>query len=219
MKALLYKEFRLFVGKINYFFMAFPLMIVIPGGYPILFSAFFVCMGIFTAFQLAREANDTLFSVLLPIRKADAVRARYLSCAILELSAFLLSAIFVALRVTVLAKVGPYTMAPALMPGNLAFLGYLLLAFSLFNGAFIRGFYRTGYAYAKPYILFVVWFCVLAIAAEVIWHIPGLSFLAGVSGGDLLRQLPLFLFGALCYVLVTLLSCRAAMSTFEKIDL
>lgn len=219
MKALLYKEFKLFVSKLNYFFLAFSLMTFIPGGYPILLSAFFFSMGIFTAFQLAREANDTLFSVLLPIRKADTVRARYLSCALLECGFFLLSLFFVLIRLTLLSSVGPYAAEPVLMPGNLTYLGWLLVALALFNGVFIHGFYKTGYAYGKPYIIYIVAFCLLLIVSEVVWHLPGLSFLAGTGTSDLIRQLPLLTFGLLCYLAVTLLSCRSAMKNFEKIDL
>ena len=76
MNRLLTKELKLFAAPLTYFFLAFSLMTLIPG-YPILMGSFFVCFGIFQSFQLGRETNDVLYTVLLPIKKSDAVKARF----------------------------------------------------------------------------------------------------------------------------------------------
>lgn len=69
MKNLLTKELRLTATILSYLFILFAVMTLIPG-YPILVGAFFICLGIFYSFQLGRENNDILFTVLLPVKKA-----------------------------------------------------------------------------------------------------------------------------------------------------
>ncbi len=65
MGNVLAKEMKLSASVLAYAFIAFELMFFLPG-YPVLCGAFFVTLGIYQSFQYAREANDILFTVLLP---------------------------------------------------------------------------------------------------------------------------------------------------------
>ena len=76
MTKLLNKEFRLCASPLSWIFLIAAGMTLLPG-YPILVGAFFVCFGVFHSFQNAREANDVLYTVLLPVRKRDFVRAKF----------------------------------------------------------------------------------------------------------------------------------------------
>lgn len=89
MNKLLKKELRLTAAPITYFFLAFALMTLIPG-YPILVGGFFITLGIFYSFQMARESNDILYTALLPCKKQDVVRAKYTFCVLIELLGWLL---------------------------------------------------------------------------------------------------------------------------------
>ena len=89
MNALIRKELRFTAQPISYLFLAFSLMTLLPG-YPILVGTFFLGLGLFQSFLAAREQNDLLYTVLLPIRKRDAVTARFVHAAVVELGAFLL---------------------------------------------------------------------------------------------------------------------------------
>ena len=89
MNKLLKKELRLTAAPITYFFLAFALMTLIPG-YPILVGGFFITLGIFYTFQMARESNDILYTALLPCKKQDVVRAKYAFCVLIELLGWLL---------------------------------------------------------------------------------------------------------------------------------
>ena len=73
MNKLLKKELRLTAAPITYFFLAFAVMTLIPG-YPILVGGFFITLGIFYTFQMARESNDILYTALLSCKKQDVVR-------------------------------------------------------------------------------------------------------------------------------------------------
>ena len=89
MNNLLRKELKLSASPLSYLFIAFGLMTLIPG-YPILVGAFFISFGIFQSYQTAREANDILYSALLPISKADVVRSKFALAFSLKCAVFLL---------------------------------------------------------------------------------------------------------------------------------
>ena len=89
MNKLLKKELRLTAAPITYFFLAFALMTLIRG-YPILGGGFFITLGIFYTFQMARESNDILYTALLPCKKQDVVLAKYTFCVLIELLGWLL---------------------------------------------------------------------------------------------------------------------------------
>ena len=70
----------------------FAFMTMLPG-YPILCSVFFINLGIFQSFQSAREANDIVFSALLPVAKREVVRGKYQFSVLIELCGFALMAV------------------------------------------------------------------------------------------------------------------------------
>lgn len=117
MIRLLKKEMKLAASPLSYLFIIFGLMAFVPG-YPILVSAFFLCLGLFQSFQAAREANDITYTALLPVAKADVVRAKYLFCGFVQLCYFALTAAVTLIRMTVLSEAAVYRSNP-LMNANL----------------------------------------------------------------------------------------------------
>lgn len=89
--------------------------------------------------QTAREANDITYTALLPVAKADVVRAKYLFCGFIQLCYFMLTVAVTLIRMTVLSEAAVYRSNP-LMNANLVYLGFVLLILGLFNGIFIGGF-------------------------------------------------------------------------------
>lgn len=217
MRNLLIKELKLSASVLSYIFIAFGLMFFLPG-YPILCSVFFSCLGIFQSFQNAREANDLVFSALLPVSKQDVARGKvYFSC-VIELCTLLVMAIVMLLRMTVLEG-SPVYHQNALMNANPFALGVAFLLFGFFNLIFIAGFFKTSYKFAKPFVTFIiVAFLVIGIA-EVLWHIPGLEALNSFGFANLPLQLGLLAAGIVCYIGLTALALRSATANFEKTDL
>ena len=215
MKNLLIKETRLFASILSWLFLAFAFMTLIPG-YPILLGSFFVCLGIFQSFQTVRETNDVLYTVLLPVDKGDAVRAKYIFVCFIEILAWLLMAALTALRMTVLADAAAYVGNP-LMDANLVYLAYAAVVFALFNALFLGGFFKTGYKLGMPFVFFIIAAMLTVGVAETLHHIPGLEFL---NGNDALgAQGAILAAGLAVYVLVTWASCRASRRRFETLDL
>ena len=217
MKNLLMKELKLATPNITYLFIAFTLMTFVPG-YPILCGAFFVCMGIFQGYQINRESNDILYSVLLPISKSDVVKAKYFTVVALQLVALILFTIFTLIRMTIFFDSVVYKVN-VLMSANLVYLAFVLLIFSCFNAIFLGGFFKTAYDIGKPFILFIVANFIIIGVAETLHYIPGLEWMNALGFSFMIEQ-SIILIGAFgIYITLTIMSCKKSCFRFEKIDL
>ena len=217
MKNLMRKEIKLSASPLSFLFLFFSLMTMIPG-YPILVGAFFVCFGVFQSFQNGCLNNDILYTVLLPIKKTDAVKAKYGFTMMIQMISFVMMAILTMLRMTVLADAAAYT-HNAMMNANPFFLAGNLLIFALFNWLFVGGFFKTAYKYGKPFLLFSIASFLLIILAETLHHIPGLEFLNNTHGMGDGRLWLIFVLAVLVYLSVSLLSCRISIKRFEAVDM
>ena len=217
MRNILLKELKLSASLLSFLFIPFGLMFFLPG-YPILCGVFFVTLGIFQSFQNAREANDMVFSALLPISKRDVVRGKYLFTCAIELCSSLLMTLAVVLRMTVLADSAVYR-SNALMNGNLFALGMAFVGFGLFNLIFVGGFFKTAYKFGRPFVGYIIAVFLMMTIAEALHHFPGLGFLNAFGTEHFAVQLLLLGIGAAFYLAVTLLSCKRSCKRFEKIDL
>lgn len=217
MKNLLFKEIRLASLPLVFIFLAFSLMTFIPG-YPILIGAFFLSLALFQSAQNARENNDILYTVLLPVKKADTVKAKYVFTVFIQMIFFLLSLIFTMLRMTLMGHAEVYVMN-AMQNANQAYLAYILIFFALFNGIFWPGFFRTAYKLGKPFVVFAIAGFLWIGITETIHHFPGMEIL---NATDTMGSLPLWgLLAGACviYCLVTWFSMKKSVKLFEKVDM
>ena len=217
MNAMLKKEMRLSALGLTYLFIGFGAMAMLPG-YPILCGVFFITLGIYQSFQSAREANDTVYSALLPVAKRDVVKGKYQFVMLIELSGFALMTILTVLRMTVLKDVAIYR-TNVLMNANPFFLGAALFIFGLFNIIFLGGFFKTAYSLGKPFIIYIIVAFLSIMLAEALHHFPGMQALNAFGFDHFVLQMLLLLGGAVLYILMSLLSYRKACVYFEKIDL
>ena len=217
MRNILLKEIKLSASPLSYLFILFGLMFLLPG-YPILCGVFFVTLGLFQSFQTAREANDIVFSALLPIAKKDVVTGKYVFVCFIEACGLVLMTIAVMLRMTVF-RASPVYLANALMNANFYALGVAFIIFGLFNWIFVGGFFKTAYRFARPFVTYIIAAFLTILLAESLHHFPGLGMLNAFGTEHLTLQLGLLGFGIAVFVLITLLSCRSACGSFEKIDL
>ena len=216
MKNLLIKEMRLASSPLSFIFLSAALMTLLPG-YPILMSAFFICFGIFHSFQNARESNDTLYSVLLPVKKGDIVKAKYAFICLIQLAGFFLCSALTALRMTVLSGAKPYV-TNALMNATPVYLAFILLIYTAFNILFAGGFFKTAYKIGFPFLHFGIAVFLLIVIAETLPHLPGLKYLHSPAGEKIGIQ---FIALAIClviYTVATFFACNKSMRRFEKID-
>lgn len=215
MMTLLRKEIRLTASPLSFLFIAFAFMTMIPN-YPILLGGFFVCFGIFHSFQSGREAGDILYTVMLPVEKADVVRAKFVFTVFIQLLAFVGMCGLTLLRMTLLPQTQVYA-DNTLMNANPAYLGYILLIYACFNSLFVRGFFKDAYRLGKPFLAFGVAVFFLIGLAETLHFLPGCAVL-NRTDFELAQLIP-FAAGLLLYVVLTVWSLRSSIRRFEQLDL
>ena len=217
MSNIMLKEIKLSASPLAFIFIAFGLMFFIPG-YPILCGAFFVTLGLFHSFQAAREANDIVFSALLPIAKKDVVKGKYLFVCSIEACALALMLIATVIRMTALAD-APVYRTNALMTANPFALGTALFIFGLFNWIFVGGFFKTAYKQGRPFVIYIIVTFLTIFVAEALHHFSGLEKLNAFGTEHFGLQIILLAAGILAFVLITLFSYRKACYNFERTDL
>lgn len=217
MRNILRKELKLSASPLSYFFILFGLMFFLPG-YPVLCGAFFVTLGIFQGFQYAREANDIVFSALLPICKKDVVKGKYLFVCFIEACSLILMLFATLIRMTVLSNSAVYR-TNALMNANLFAVAGALFVFGLFNTIFLVGFFKTAYKLGRPFITYIIVSFLAIVGFEALHHFPGLEVLNAFGFDRIGLQFVLFFAGFSVFLIMTLLSYRSACGHFERIDL
>ena len=217
MRNIMRKEMKLCASPITYLFILFGLMFFIPG-YPVLCGVFFVTLGIFQGFQYAREANDIAFSVLLPIRKKDVVKGKYLFVCFIELCSLILMLVVAIIRMTLLSEAAVYR-NNAMMNANLFAVGGALVAFGLFNAIFLGGFFKTAYNQGRPFVTYIIVVFLVIGAFEALHHIPGLKIVNAFGFDHIGFQLIMLLAGLILFLLMTGLSYKTACRNFEVVDL
>ena len=216
MEKLFYKEMKLSANPLTYLFIAFSAMTMIPS-YPILVGSFFICLGIFHTYQQIREYDDVTYTVMLPVKKRDIVTAKYLFVLFIELTAFILCTLLTIIRMKILGTAVPYA-TNQLMNANMAYLGYTMIVFAVFNSIFLAGFFKTTYKIGKPFFIFCVVSFIIIIMGEILHHIPDLESLNNPSNLSM-PQVVIFAIGIVVFMLCTWLSYQKAVKDFEGIDL
>ena len=217
MRSIMTKEMRLSASVLSYLFILFGFMFFLPG-YPILCGVFFVTFGIFQSFQSAREANDIVFSSLLPIAKRDVVKGKFLFVCFIEACGLIPMIIAVIVRMTLLLEAVPYR-NNALMNANLFALGLAFFIYGLFNLVFVGGFFKTAYKLGRPFVLYIVVAFLTIFLGEGLHHFPGCNWVNGFGMEYITGQSVLLIAGMILCILFTIISYRKAVRDFEKIDL
>jgi hypothetical protein len=215
MKNLLYKEFRLASHPTTYLFLSFGVMLLIPN-YPGYVAFFYMCLSVFFLFLSGRENKDIFFTVMLPIRKRDVVKARCVMIALIELAQILISVPFALLA----ARIYPEGINQAGIEANVAFYGLVFVLFAIFNLIFIPAFYKTAYKIGAPFLFASGAVCLYYGAMESLVWIPSplQAFLDTTDAAMMARQLPILAAGFAIWGLGMFLAYRRAARHFEKVD-
>ena len=217
MKNLMCKEMKLSAAPISFIFILFSIMTMIPG-YPILVGTFFICFGIFQSFQNACMNNDVLYTVLLPIKKTDVVKAKYGFAIIIQMISFAIILILTIIRMTLMSDLVPYA-NNAMMNANQIYLTGNLLIFALFNLIFVGGFFKTVCKCGKPFLVFSIASFVVITLVEALHHIPGVEALNGTDTMGNITMWLIFAVAVVVYAGVSVMSCKRSIKRFEMVDM
>jgi len=215
MKNLLYKEFKLATHPTTYLFLSLGLMLLIPS-YPGYVGFFYVSLSIFFIFLSGRENRDVFFTVSLPIRKTDAVKARCSMIAIIEMAQIL-----VAIPFAIIGNASRTGENLAGIESNVAFFGFVFMIFSVYNIVFIPMFYKTTYKIGIPFLFGGIAFGLFYILVEMLVWIPSpiKSFLDTLDPTIMVQQLPILIIGIVIWFFTWIITYKKAASNFEKVDI
>lgn len=214
MKALLYKEFRLVTHPTTVLFLLLSLMLLIPN-YPLYVTFFYCTLGIFFACLGGRENGDVFYTVLQPVQKRDAVRARILFAAVFEATQLFLAAGCTVLRVRLIGAQNA-----AGMDANLALFGFSLLLLGVFNMTFFPLYYKNPAKVGKSFaVSAVVLFLCISVLESMCFILPFFKEKLDTPDPQFLAEKSAVLFfGVLAYVVLTLTADKIAERRFEKLD-
>ena len=166
--------------------------------------------------QSLRENRDTAYMMLLPVTKAEMVRARLRTVVQLELLQLLACVPFMVLR----ASYGHLNNAVGI-EANAAFLGLGLVQMGLFNLVFFPMHYRNAYDLGKPFLAASAAELFYIVLVEACDHvIPYMKTVCeSYALSDQLRQWPMLLGGVALFALLTWAAERSSVRRFEKVDL
>jgi hypothetical protein len=215
MKNLLYKELTLVINPLFYLVALTGALLLIPQWPYLIAMMYFFFITVPNVFQTGKAANDIGFTVMLPVRKRDVVKARLYAIAFLELVQIAVAVPFAALNNAL------YPEGNFLIDINIAFFGLTFVMYGLFNLVFFPMFYRTAYKMGGAIIASISVAMLFAAAAETLAQVlPGAaSLLDGIGQTAQVSQLPVLAAGIAVFVLLNWLAYRVSARRFERVDL
>ena len=215
MKNLLYKEFKLVLHPAILITLLLEVLLFIPA-YPYFIVFWYPLATIFIIFKTLRENKDVFFTACLPARKKDMVKARVYSVVTIELMQTV-----VAVPVAIISSMINQHGNTLGMDANMAFFGFVLIMYAIFNGVFLPMFYKTAYKIGMPFFLAFAAVTIYSIGLEfAVQLIPFLKTNLDTMGSSHLISHLLVLIGGIgIFALTTALVNKKAAKNFEKIDL
>ena len=215
MRNLLRKEFSLVIKPYYFLYTLFGALLLIPQWVYFVAPMYLVFIALPNIIQTAKVQKDMEFTMLLPIRKSDAVRARVLAFATLEVAQIAVIAVFAALNIAL------YHMPNFLIDPNVAYIGGVFAMFGVFNVVFFPMHYRTGFKLAVPLIVSITAIMLFAGIIEVlVATVPAVTHvLDGISSQALVAQIPVLLCGIVVFALLTWISIKISIKRFSKVNL
>lgn len=213
MMTLLYKEMRLVAHPTSIVFAFLGCLVLIPA-YPYSVVFMFGCLAPYITFVNARETNDAWYTAILPATKRESVLGKCLLIVSMQLFQLLFSIPFALLRHALHIENNPVG-----LDATLAWYGFGLLVYAVFDLVFFPAFYRNGYKAGKAFIFASIPMVLLMFTVEAVAHIPKLSWLDSYQPQHMLMQVPILAVGILCYTVFLFLAYRMSVKRFNRVDL
>lgn len=215
MKNLIYKEFRLAMHPTALIFLGLSFMLIIPN-YPYYVTFFYTGLGVFFTCLGGRENNDVSYTLNLPVRKRDTVKARILYAAIIETIQVVVAVPFAALRQSM-----PIAGNQVGMDANIAFFGLSFIMMGIFNFVFFTMYYKNVDKVGKSFAVAATLDFVYMAIAETCTHIVPFfkDTLDTPDTENLFPKLAVLLTGIFIFALLNTAAYFKSAKSFEKIDL
>lgn len=210
---LLYKELRLAAHPNLFIFTALGVLVIVPA-YPYGMVFLFGCLAPFITFMYGRETNDIYYTALLPVKKSDTVKAKFLLVILAQITQLMISLPFAVLRLYVLPEGNP-----AGIEANVAYYGFGFITYAIFNYIFLTYFFKSAHKVGNAFILAIIPASLVVLLMEVIVHFPGFVWFDRVEPSFLVRQLPILFVGIVIYIVSIFAAFKVSVRRFERVDL
>lgn len=210
---LLYKELRLAAHPNLFIFTALGGLVIVPA-YPYGMVFLFGCLAPFITFMYGRETNDIYYTALLPVKKSDTVKAKFLLVILAQMTQLLITLPFAFLRVHLLPDGNV-----AGIEANVAYYGFGFITYAVFNYIFLTYFFKSAHKVGNAFLLAIIPATLVVLVMEVIVHFPRFAWLDSVESSELVRQLPILLIGIVVYIFTNFLAYKVSVKRFERVDL
>jgi len=210
---LLYKELKLAAHPNLFIFTLLGVLVIVPA-YPYGMVFMFGCLGPYITFMYGRETNDIYYTALLPVRKKDTVKAKCLLLVLAQMTQLIISLPFAFLRVKVLLAGNP-----AGIEANIAYYGFGLITYAIFNFIFLTHFFKTAYKAGKAFLAAIIPAFLVVAVMEVLVHFPKFQWLDSIAPDAMLKQLPILVIGIVIYVISIFTAYHVSAERFEHVDL
>ncbi len=215
MKKLLVKELKLAMHPTAPIFLLLSTMLIIPN-YPYYVVFFYTGLAVFFTCLTGRENNDVAYTMLLPVKKTDIVKARYLFVIILELLQVIIAIPFAVIRQKM--PVDPNQVG---MEANIALFGISFIMIGIFNLVFFKIYYKDVRKVGKAFVSSSIAVFTFMLIAEALTHI--IPFFRDVldTHDDVYvpQKLIVLAIGIVIYTILTLISYNTSKKSFEVYDL
>lgn len=228
MKTLFYKEFKLSIHPLCYVFvLLFALLGLIPSYPPTVTYIYTIASYtfLFLGANKATTTNDLFYTLNLPIRRKDVVKARMMSISFLQLltTVPLLICLFIrqSFITASIIEDGGETLLSIDVNQIFAYLGIVAFCFSITDLIYIPWFYKTGKSIIGPTLVSALVACVTFLTIPtVLAYIPGVldMLTVGHKDANYFLQFGILIFGALCYAGSRILISKLATNNLEKLD-
>lgn len=215
MYNLLNKEFRLVISPLYLLTCLFGALLLIPQWVFFVAPMYLLFIALPNIIQYSKTQKDMEFTLLLPVRKGDAVRARILAIALLEIAQVFIVAIFATMNIIL------YHTPNFFIDPNVAYIGCVFAMFGVFNVVFFPMLYKTAYKMAVPLITALTLTILFTAMIELlVVTVPAVTrVLDGISRTELIGQIPVLFCGIVAFILLTWVSIRLSIKRFDKVNL
>ena len=210
---LLYKELMLAAHPTSLVFAFLGCLVIVPA-YPYTVIFMFGCLAPYITFLYARETNDAWYSAILPITKRESVKGKCQLIVSIQLFQLILSIPCVVLRTILQVENNPVG-----IDTTIAWYGFGFIIYGVFDLVFFPAYYKNGYKAGKAFMLAAIPMLLFMIAVEGAAHLPTFAWLDSYAPYDLLLQVPILVFGILCYIILLRIAYRVSVKRFERVDL
>jgi len=163
MYNLIYKEFKLMISP---FYLILPVLtgalMLVPNWLYLLVPLYFCFIAVPNLLGAYKSQNDLSFSVLMPVRKKDIVKAKIFSIIILEIIHIVYAVIFAIINHQI------YSIPNFFIKPDLAYFGIVFVVYALFNLVLFPMYYKTAHKYGVPVIVATVVVLLFSTGVELL---------------------------------------------------